>query len=151
MEQEINRIKGWYVKRVSLYEELLSCIKRERDNLINQDIKGIWNSLEEKKEILESIEEVNKIYSGSPEKNPVFHDIPKNDRNNINNLSRQLKGLKEEITVRVKENVLFINDTLSFINELFSILGKSGNSEITYGPNKKSRGEAATLIYRNEV
>jgi len=151
MEQDIRKLKGWYSRRVSLYEELLECIKRERDNLINQDIKGIWNSLEEKKCILESIEEINKLFSEDTEKQKVFNDIHQKDRDNIDVMSRKLTGLKNEIGTRVKENISFINDTLSFINEIFSTLTKTGNSEVTYGKKRNFQNDSSNLIYNNEV
>jgi hypothetical protein len=81
MEKDINRLKNLYLKRVSLYEDLLNCIKRESDNLINQDIQGIWSSLDEKKEILEAIEENNRSFPENYTAIPVRQIFPGMTRN----------------------------------------------------------------------
>lgn len=151
MEQDKNEINGLYMKRISLYEDLLSCIKRESDNLINQNIKGIWSSLEEKKEILEAIEENNKYFPKNTVANSDLPDIPQKEREIITQFKRKLKGLKHEIGTRIKENISFINDTLGFITDLFSLFSNSDKKLGTYGPKLKNRNEQTNLIYNNEV
>lgn len=151
MEKDINILKNFYKKRILLYEELLGCIKRESDNLIKQNIKGIWSSLDEKKEILEAIEENNRSFSENSGPNPVPADIPRQDKDAIMQLRRKLMDLKQEIGVRVRENVSFINDTLGFINDIFSSINTTGNIPDTYDRNLKKRNGSSNLIYRNEV
>lgn len=151
MEKDINRLKGLYMKRISLYENLLGCIKRESDNLLSQNIKGIWSSLDEKKEILEAIEENNKNLPANTGLNPVLTDVPLKDRDSIIQLTRKLKDLKQEIGVRIKENVSFINETLGFINDIFSSLSNLDKKADTYGRNLKKRNGSSNLIYHNEV
>ena len=114
MEKDIIILKNLYMKRVSLYEELLECIKKESDDLMKQNIKGIWSSLDEKKEILEAIEENTRCFPENSGLNPVPSDVPRQDRDAITQLKRKLGYLKQEIGVRVKENISFINGFLVF-------------------------------------
>ncbi len=151
MEKDIIRLKNLYLKRVSLYEELLGCIKRESDNLINQDIKGIWSSLDEKKEILEAIEENNMSFPGNHAASPVPADILRNDKDLIMGFKRKLMELKQEIGTRVKENISFINDTLSFINDVFNTITNNDKKPDIYGRDLKRRNGTSNLIYHNEV
>ncbi len=151
MEKDINRLKRLYIKRISLYEELLECIKRESDNLISQDIKGIWSSLDEKKEIMEAIGENNRDLPGNTCLNQALSDVPRHDRDTIHQLIRKLTNLKQEIGVRIKENISFINDTLGFISDLFSSLSGADKKPEIYDRNLKKRNGPSNLIYRNEV
>ena len=151
MEKDINILKELYIKRISLYEDLLECIKKESDNLISQNIKGIWASLEEKKKILEAIENNNGNFPENTGLNPVLTDLPRQDRDSIIQLVRKLKGLKQEIGIRIKENLSFINETLGFINDLFSCFGNSNKKSETYDRNLKKRNGSSNLIYHNEV
>lgn len=151
MEKNINILKSLYMKRISLYEDLLGCIKKESDNLINQNIKGIWSSLDEKKEILEAIEENTRYFPENSGLNPVPSDIPRQDRDGIIKLKRKLGDLKQEIGARVKENVSFINETLGFINDIFSALSNTDKKPDTYGRDLKKRNGSSNLIYHNEV
>ncbi len=155
MEKEINRLKGLYLERISLYENLLSCIKKESDNLINRNIKGIWASLDEKKDILEAIEENNRHFPENKCLNPSLSEITGQDRDAVIQLTRKLGHLKMEISTRTKENVSFINDTLGFINDIFSALGNKDKKNDTYakfgGSRNKRSSESTNLIYHNEV
>ena len=151
MEKDINILKSLYLKRISLYEDLLGCIKRESDNLINQNIKGIWSSLDEKKEILEAIEESNTCFPENPGTNPVPANFPRQDRDAIMQFKIKLGDLKQEISVRVKENVSFINETLGFINDLFWAFSNIDKKPDTYDRSLKKRNGSSNLIYNNEV
>ena len=151
MEKDINKLKSMYMKRISLYEDLLGCIKRESDNLISQNINGIWSSLDEKKEILEAIEENTRCFPENSGPNPVPMDVPRQDRDAIMLLKRKLLDLKQEISIRVKENISFINETVGFINDIFSAFSSRDKRSDTYGRNLKKRNISSNLIYHNEV
>ena len=151
MEKDVNLLKDLYMKRVSLYEELLMCIKRESDNLISQNIKGIWSSLDEKKEILEAIEENTRCFPENSRTNPVPADIPRHDKDAIMQSKKKLMELKQEIGVRVKENISFINETLGFINDIFYSLSNPDRKPDIYGRDLKKRNGSSNLIYHNEV
>ncbi|MDB9823518.1 flagellar protein FlgN, partial [Deltaproteobacteria bacterium] len=131
--------------------DLLDCISRERDNLINQDIKGIWSSLEEKSEIMESITRTNEHLESILGKTPIYNDIPPRDRQTVMELSSSLDDLKKEIKLRVRENISFINDTLDFFHEMISTMTMSGHRENSYGPAGNSRKGSNSLIYHGEV
>jgi hypothetical protein len=151
MEKDIIRLKNLYLKRVSLYEDLLGCIKRESENLLNQDIKGIWSSLDEKKEILEAIEENNRSFPENYAASPAPTDISRNDKDLLMGFKRKLMDLKHEIGTRINENISFINETLTFINDVFYTITNTNKKPDTYGRDLKRRTGTPNLIYHNEV
>jgi hypothetical protein len=151
MEKDINILKNLYMTRVSLYENLLACVKRESDNLINQNIKGIWTSLDEKKEILEAIGENTGCFPEDSGSNAIPEDVTRQDRDTIMQFKRKLSDLKQEIGVRVKENVSFINETLGFINDIFAAFSNIDKKPDTYDRSLKKRNGSSNLIYHNEV
>ena len=151
MDTDINILKGLYIKRISLFEDLLGCVKRESDNLVSRNIKGIWSSLDEKKEIMGAIEENNKRFPEITGLNTVPADITRQDKDAIVQLKRKLIDLKQEIGVRIKENVSFINETLGFINDLFASFSNIDKKPDTYCRNLKKKNGSSNLIYRNEV
>jgi len=152
MERNTKDIMNIYSRRISLFQDLLNCIIHERDNLINQDIKGIWSSLAEKQSILDSLEETKQHLDGVTKKDMVSRDIPQEDRDKILELSKILIGLKQEIKTRVKENVSFINETLDFFHELISTMTMTDADKCnSYGPYGRARRGARSLIYQGEV
>lgn len=150
METEISEIKKIYRKRISLFRELLTCMDRERDCLMSQDIQGLWSTMKEKQEILGSIEETKGHVRKIAGREPAYLDIPAKDRQSITELSQTLLDLREEIKVRVSENISFIQETLDFFHEIISTLTKTGQMEGSYGPVKNNLRESS-LIYHSEV
>jgi len=152
MEINTKDIMNIYSRRISLFQDLLNCIIRERDNLINQDIKGIWSSLAEKQSILDSIEETKHRLDGITDKDMIRRDIPQEDRDKIMQLSKALTRLKQEIRIRVKENVSFINETLDFFHELISTMTATENDKCNYyGPSGSYKKGSRSLMYQGEV
>ncbi|MBN1628116.1 MAG: flagellar export chaperone FlgN [Deltaproteobacteria bacterium] len=141
-----------YSRRLSLFKDLLSCIMRERENLINRDIRGIWSSLEEKQSIVDSIEETTSQLNGIMVKDAVNRDMLERERSKIVELSRSLMRLKQEIRARVSENVSFINETLGFFNEIISAMTMSEADKCaSYGPYGNARRGRRCLMYQGRV
>ncbi|MBW2610115.1 MAG: flagellar export chaperone FlgN [Deltaproteobacteria bacterium] len=151
MESNTQEIEEIYHRKVSLFRELLDCVVLERDNLINLDIKNLWDVMEEKQKILESIENARDQIKDITGEGSPYHNIPIEDRTVIKELSRTLADLNEEIKIRVRENVSFIEDTLSFFNEIISSFTMAGRPGDSYGPGGNSRKGLPNLIYYNEV
>jgi hypothetical protein len=151
MESNIQEIEAIYYRKISLFRQLIDCIALEKDNLINLDIKNLWSVMEEKQKILGSIEDARDQLKDIRGDNAPFHDIPIKDRQAIMELSQTLIDLKEEIKTRVTENVTFINETLDFFHELFSVFTKADMPEDSYGPLRNNRKGSSNLIYHNEV
>jgi flagellar biosynthesis/type III secretory pathway chaperone len=152
MESKAKDIIDIYKRRISLFKDLLTCITQEKENLINQDINGLWSALEEKQKLLASIEATKNPLDGCSYKDLNFRDFSSNDKDKIRELSRMLIGLKQEIRARVRENVSFINETLDFFNEMISSLTMTETDKCySYGPSGNSRKGLRSLMYQGEA
>ena len=151
MESIIKRIEVLFRTEISHLKELLDCVSLETDNLINLNIETLWSLMAEKKRILQSIEDIRGEIGHLLKKGDTDHDISRERQHPIMKLSRTIADLKEEIKARVRENVLFINESLDCFNEIFSIFATGGRADHSYRPAGKSRRELARPIYYREV
>ena len=149
MKLEISEIIIIYKQRISLLRELLDCVDRERSHLINRDINSIWSIMEEKNRILESIEKTKEHILQNTDIEIGNRHIPLNERQSIAELSRTLNDLKQEIKVRVRENMLFINETLGFFHDIVSVFATAGRTDNSYGPVKYA--DKKPILYKSEV
>jgi hypothetical protein len=140
MEEKALAMERAYRKQVWLFEGLRECLARERENLINLDVKGIWAGLEQKQKILTSIEEtaetIQSFDDGLLEMGVAEapHADPKK-RSSFRELNRKVADLREEARLRVRENMAFIQDTLSFFEELFCLIAEGrGQSDRSLSP-----------------
>lgn len=151
MEPDIGQIEGIFKKRISLLRDLLDCVGRERDSLLNYDINGIWALVDEKNKILESLEKTKDHIKTSDINKPLLDDFSLREKRYVTELSQTLSDLKNEIRTRVCENISFINDTMNFFHELVYVMTTSGHAENAYGPSKNSRKESLNLLHHSEV
>jgi len=152
MEKSAKDIIAIYLKRISLFQDLLNCIVLEREHLITQNIKGIWSSLEEKQSIMDSIEETKSQLGGASCNEIALGDFSSEDRNKIMELSRAIVLLKCDIQARVKENVSFINETLDFFDEMISTMTMTqADTCRSYGPSGNSMRGPRSQIYQGEA
>jgi hypothetical protein len=156
MEKAEKTLEKVYQRQVDLYQKLRDCLEVERQKLVGLDVEAIWDLLEQKERIMEEIQETmrwleplkNEGYSGSPLKQemaatkraPILRD-----------LKRELTILKEDIRLRVRENVAFIRETLGFFDGLVSVFTNRGQKAGFYGPSNASRQENQPIIYSKEV
>jgi len=151
MESSIQTIEGIYRRKVSLFKELINCLDLERDSLINLNIENLWSLMEEKQRILISIEDEGTQIKKIIEKNYPDQDIPERGGRLITELSQKMADLKEEIKIRVKENVTFIQESLDFFDEIISIFANGGRVEHSYRPTRNGQKALSALIYHKEV
>ena len=151
MKSDRGMIKEFYHTEISLLRELMDCISFERDNLINMEVKSLWELMEDKNRILKSIEGSRRYFDKIINTENPYADLSGEDKKTISEVKKTLTGLKEEIRVMVKENVSFINETLVFFNDMVAIFTSTDNSEAAYGPASNSRIKVPNLIYHNEV
>jgi hypothetical protein len=147
MNASIQQIKETYQKRIALFGELLKCVEEEKKNLLDLNTHNLWILAQEKQKIRHSIEAL---------KDPVddhtsSDDASGLDRQIISNLSTKLSLIKNEIRVRVEENMTFIRESLDCIHDIISIFRTAGRAEESYYPKKTQQKHMPGLMYQNEV
>ncbi|MBN1849909.1 MAG: flagellar export chaperone FlgN [Deltaproteobacteria bacterium] len=147
MDASIQIIEETYKKKIALFSDLLNCVERERLNLMNLNAHNLWSLLEEKQRIIRSIEELG----STQEMETKDYNIPQQQRKVILNLREKLSRIKEELRVRVHENVTFIRESLDCFHEIISIFSTAGRDDEGYLPKKAKRKQMPSLMYQNEV
>ena len=146
MEQKLDTIEKELQKKLLLYQELVECLNRERECLINIDMEKLWHISMEKRALVADIHIVHKsllehFFDIIPEfridkKDAWFSQIspyiPYGDRERFKNVYHSLMRLKAETKMRSRENIRIIEDSIGVLDEIISIIAKTGKSEVTY-------------------
>jgi len=128
-------------QKIMLYNDLLDCFKKEREHLINIDVDKLWTLSKEKETVCSKIKSIRKeiISAANPgidEKSfslkQILNLIPGSERAAYQKLYLTLNRLKSEIEVIRRENVIFINDSLQFLDEMISIITGETESKSMY-------------------
>ena len=166
MQMAIQALENLFHEKILLYQDLVECLKKERDVLHNTDMDGLWEIADEKQSIVARIETVrSKILtalSDVPIDRPtdgvsfdlarVYSLIPRMHRERIKKPYFSLVSLKGEIQRRSRENKLFIEECLSFLDELIAIITDTGKQGAVYDNGRSSRSkEHANLLLHREV
>ncbi|MFC1822935.1 flagellar export chaperone FlgN [Thermodesulfobacteriota bacterium] len=151
MERAANKIEGLDRHKILLLQDLLHCLKQERENLINLDLDCLWEVMEEKNRLLTAIAENEAQLEKM--RNEVSRNGEKPDAESLipGSLSLKIHNLQGKIRTRVKGNVAFIQESLEFFDEIISIFTMGGRVEHSYGHLTKNQKEFSPLIYHREV
>ena len=137
----IQSLERLFYQKIVLYNDLLDCFKNERESLINIDLDKLWSISKEKEEICSKINSIQheiisilnpEIDQKSFSPKHILHLIPGKDRAKFQKLDMTLLKLKAELEVLRKENMIFINDSLQFLDEMMSIIVGETKSQIMY-------------------
>ncbi|MFO7783495.1 MAG: hypothetical protein ACQET7_01230 [Thermodesulfobacteriota bacterium] len=122
------------IRKISLLQDLVDCLGKERESLLEINVTGLWAVMEEKQAILEAIEELPAAAYSTPP--PLRSEI---DR------------LKEEIRHRTRENTEFTRSSLAVFDEFISRITGTGRDDQTYRPPGEEHRVQRSPIYRRKV
>ena len=156
----IQSLEKLFFKKIMLYNDLLHCFKEERESLINIDLDNLWNISKEKEELCSKIESIRKeiistvnlgIDEESFNPNQILDVIPGKSKAKFQKLYLTLIKLKTEIEVLRKENMIFIDDSLRFLDEMISIITGEETSKIMYNDKCHLSQSGTNILLSREV
>jgi len=127
----VDTIEKLFYKKIMLYNDLLHCFEEERKSLISINLNKLWSLSKEKDEICARIKAIRREMSVAvnPENeqdsfnlNLVMDLIPGKYTDRFKKLYLRILKLKGEIEILRKQNILYIDDSLEFLDEMISII-----------------------------
>jgi FlgN protein len=134
-------IEKFFYEKIMLYNDLLHCFEAERKALIDIDINRLWDLSKEKDEICETIKSIRMAILASLHPaddqesfhlNRIMDVIPKKQKDKFEKLYLKILKIKGEIEILRKQNILYIDDSLNFMDEMISILSGEDESGFIY-------------------
>lgn len=135
----VDSIEKLFYKKIMLYNDLLHCFEEERKFLISIDLNQLWRLSKEKDEICSHIKSIRREMSVAVNLeteqdafnlNLVMDLIPGKYRDKFKKLYLRILKLKGEIEILRRQNILYIDDSLEFLDEMISII--TGETESGY-------------------
>lgn len=155
MEEPIVRlIDKLFYNKIMLYNDLLHCLKYERESLINIDLDKLWSISREKENVCANInatrqEIISAVVPQEDQKsfnlNRIMDLIPRECRAEFQKIYLRLIKLKSEVEVLRKENMAIVDDSMQFLDEMIAIINVNDGSRIVYN-NKCNMTESGTNI-----
>ena len=159
-DHRVQLLEGLFHKKIILSNDLLHCLKKERESLINIDLDSLWSISKEKEDICSKIESIREeiVSALNPRVDQRFlasHQIlellPEEHRATFRKLFQTLLKLEGEIEVIRKENMIFIDDSLQFLDEMVSVITGNDQSKMIYKDDGHIRKSANQMLLSREV
>lgn len=145
MEKLFDTVEKLLEEEFSLYMDLQNTLEEEKNNVVDMDIDSLWATIEKKKKIVIEIDRVEKNISlvlkkragelnlsHSPlklsdfiKKLPVSNEI----KSRLRKMKTGLETIKKSILARASANKKYINESLSVINDIFSLAVDTANKK----------------------
>jgi hypothetical protein len=130
-----------FSRKIALYHDLRNCFRQERESLLQVDLDRLWKIAGEKEDVCSEIQALRQeimsaLYPALEDKpfdiSQIMQMIPADKREVFQELYLKLARLKSEIEVIRKENTVFIDDSLQFLDEIMSVITGENSSNSTY-------------------
>ena len=147
-------------EEIALYCRLRDCFLRERQCLISMDLDHLWALSDEKHDLCSKIESLREAIAcqlhppqanGSFDVGRILDGLPRWQKASFQNLRLSLMGVKAEIENLRKENKVFVEDSLQFLDEMHSILTGEALTQSMYDRRSQFRQMGSRLHLSREV
>jgi hypothetical protein len=137
----VDSMEKLFYKKIMLYNDLLHSFEEERRSLISIDLNKLWGLSKKKDEICAQIKSIRQEMSvavdlkneqDSFNLNQVMDLIPGKYTDKFKKLYLRILKLKGEIEILRKQNILYIDDSLEFLDEMISIITGETDSGYIY-------------------
>ncbi|MFW6146934.1 MAG: flagellar protein FlgN [Thermodesulfobacteriota bacterium] len=137
----LEAVEKLFFRKIVLYHDLLEYFRQERESLLHLDLDRLWKIAGEKEELCSEIQALRQEIMGTlhsaPEDKPfdigrIMQMIPADKRDVFQELYLKLARVKGEIELIRKENMVFIDDSLQFLDEIMSIITGETSSNSIY-------------------
>ncbi len=156
----VDTIEKLFYKKIMLYNDLLYCFEEERKSLIAIKINKLWELSKVKDELCVRInsirEEISVAVNLENQSNAfnlslIMDLIPEKHTDKFKKLYLRILKLKGEIEILRKQNILYIDDSLEFMDEMISILTGENKSRYIYNDRCHFKPSGPRLFLNREV
>lgn len=159
-ENEVRLIEKLFYKKIMLYNDLLHCLKEERESLISINLDKLWKISKKKEDVCSEIASTRQeIISAANSKedpklfnlNRIMEFIPREFKAEFQKLYLRILKMKSEIEVLRIKNITFIDDSLKFMDDIISIIAGETESGIMYNDKCRLSKTGPNLFLNREV
>jgi hypothetical protein len=156
----VDTIEKLFYKKIMLYNDLLYCFEEERKSLIAINIDKLWELSKVKDELCAQIKsirgEISVAVNLENEPNAfnlglIMDLIPEKHTDKFKKLYLRILKLKGEIEILRKQNILYIDDSLEFMDEMISVLTGENKSRYIYNDRCHFKPSGPRLFLNREV
>lgn len=158
----VQSIEQMVENKLLLYHDLRDCLERERGALIDVDVDALWSISSEKDALCLEISKLRKAIAAAAKPwcrlepfdlNVLISYLPGNQRNMLQQAVPSLSRLKGEIEGLRAHNMVFMNDSLQFLDEMIGIIsGAAGTGRpVAYDRRCALNSRKSTYLLRQEV
>ncbi|MBW2108087.1 MAG: flagellar protein FlgN [Deltaproteobacteria bacterium] len=137
MQDTVQGLEALLHRKIMLYQELIACLKEERNSLVNTDMDALWGTAEKKQAIVQQIETIRDqlmaalsreagVSGEDPSPDHWLSLVPQPHRSCLEKPYLTLMTLKADVRCRCEENKRFVEQSLAFLDELIGILANAG-------------------------
>jgi flagellar biosynthesis/type III secretory pathway chaperone len=159
-DRTIQSLENLIYEKIILYNDLLHCLKKERETLIKIDLDDLWQISKEKEDICSRISRLRREIISILDPEMDFNDyqpsrilgfIPKENRAEFQQSYVRLINLKMEIEAIRKENMILIDDSLQLLDEMVSVITGDNQGRMIYKRDGHIRKTGNQMLLSREV
>lgn len=159
-KETLQYLEEIFYKKILHYSDLRASFQREKAALIDLDMDVLWEVSREKEELCATIQGIRQeLFSVCSERGlgdvsnlgQVLDALPVENRAQFQALYHSISRLKGEIDAMRKENMIYIEHSLGFLDEMISVITGGIEAKTTYTDKCQLRKSCHTILLNREV
>jgi len=161
-EAMVQSIEKILEKKMSLYHDLHHCFNEERCALIHVDVTALWDISSKKDALCLEISHLRQelIAVAAPlidldpfDLKSLCSIMPRETLGAFNMTVQRLDGLKKDIEGLRRHNMIYMNDSLQFLDDMMAIISRAGrsNAPMVYNRRCSIHNGKSTHLLSQEV
>jgi flagellar biosynthesis/type III secretory pathway chaperone len=165
METAASTLSFLFEEKLLLYRELIEVLKMERKWIVSAKTEQLWQVSDKKQQIVSMIEALRERILETLTAADICHDmtvadfrssrvmalVPVATQKILVHLQSALNLAKEEIRVRSRENVAFVEDHLATLDDLIGIFMQGKDGGTLYDRHRHVDGNRTRSLLHQEV
>jgi flagellar biosynthesis/type III secretory pathway chaperone len=162
---EMRTLANLFHEKLDRYRDLIEALKAERQCLLSGQTEELWGISSKKQQIVQHIEAIRDRILRELTEAGISYDmtvasfrassilslLPPAQRKPLLGTQDLLNGLKEEVQVRARENVSYVEGYLSTLDDLIRIFAQGADDCVFYDRRSQTEKPRARALLHREV
>ena len=155
-----HELEALFQHKIMLYYDLRECLQQEREFLIELDLNHLWEISRQKESLCRQLKStrlsimaaLNRMDGETfPHLDEILTIIPNERRTKYQSMYHRLVRLKGDVEALRKENIHYVDDSLSFIDEMITVITGVSHNRETYDRRCQLKRLGNPLLLMREV
>ncbi len=155
-----HELEALFQHKIMLYYDLRECLQQEREFLIELDLNQLWEISRQKESLCQQLKSTRLAIMAAlnrregetfPHLGEILAILPNESRTRFQSMYQRLARLRGDVEAYRQENIHYVDDSLTFIDEMITVITGASHNRETYDRSCQLKRPGNSRLLQREV